>query len=1193
MPPKKGGKAAKSKQEAPKHYSEDEVDALCQKFLKGTKRYHDNLSAVVKRNAAEKDLLKAAEVARDMCFDSLKGDKKHLELILGGTCRNFHILNQGRVEVEFSPANAKDERWEGMHYQLDTVVEILTQMGGFRKWIDTTPPTAIEYGTGIPEWVGQEEDINFECTVEGTALETMFFRVVPDLPQGLKVDKLTGAITGATVEDLEMAPTEFTIIGGNVQGVIRKQVKFGVRAAPPEAFAYDTSKPLAVGGQVNLKPQCKGGKPKKWHSDKELPKGVTVDKNNGFIVGRPLKKSDLQEYLITGSNLSGEAKCTVQLSVLSAPPVSMSYGQMNGMELTVGVSIYAHPEMELQMPDGSLSKAVSVVSIGDREAAKTAREQHRGDRAWGRQGSDGNLFQGKRWAKERNQNWEELMQAGVEADMSFKVEPDLPAGIFLSKSTGVIFGRPKTELSRTEYKVTATNDAGTCETRVIFSSVMKEPKALQYPDVPVLLHEGDDYTFAPEIDGWVEKWTITPDLPKGLTLDESDGTISGVPIGQAGTGTFTIVAANSMGQSQAIIKFQVQQGIPKYLSYTPNVTEHCLKVAVELIPRCVSDAAGAVGVTDFSVDPPLAEGLTLDPATGIITGTPQKIQPTSAYTIKCRNEMGSCEMLMAFEILDMPPQDLSYPGVDDHYGTGEQVNITPVFKGAATKFTVEPPFPTGLNLHEKTGAISGHPEALAAETEYVVNCTNPLGGTTATLVFEVVAGKPEEVVYPELAKFLKVGDGIRFDPVVVPFAQGCTFTVEPALPEGLEYDSKTGVITGSPGKAAPKAAFTFKASNQYGTVECTQEFECSMPNDDPMVVDEVWAAKLEEVIDIEDMPEEPDQKKRLADWMVWMVHRAWLNDPKLTVFDFSNMGMPLPKEEPRIQPKLARAMKTNTSIVTLLLNSSNFRNGTATALAKSLKKNTALEVLNLETNWLDPDGVKAIAQTLTESAATSVLHTWRFSNQMKGGNMGRPVEEALAAMLVANESITKLGFAAQDAHWKNQIDRSLLKNADAARRQRKKDKGIPDKVEEVPALQRSLVKLTLEGEPEKAAWEIFDDDNEGFKMMRKFMSEKRIAPNREQLQAFARVNDVKLSYAQAAPLMVDFRKKLLQNMVGCKVTCTDEQGHAEKGALRSWKDRNDRLTVEVQTENRFQFVSTKFVPLSMSDEFADWLEFVE
>jgi len=1187
MPPKKGKNAQKDA--PPKVYSEEEVDAFCQKFLKSTKRFKDNLGQRVKRNAAEKDLLKAAEQARDLCFDSMKGDKKHLELILGGTCRNFHILQHARVEVEFSPENAKDERWGMMQKTLDTVQEILSQMGGFRKWVDTTPPSGVDWGA-IPEWIGQEEDVEFACTVEGTDPETMYYRVVPALPQGLKIDKLTGMIFGATVEDLEMPQTEFWVIAGNVQGVLKKQIKFGVRAAPPEAVEYDTSKQIAVGGDVFLKPVCRGGRPKKWKVDKELPKGLTIDKKKGIIQGRPMKKCDNQEYMVTGSNLSGTVTGSLQLSVLSAPPVGMNYVGLNGVELAVGVSIYALPEMEMRMPDGTVTRTQSIVSIGDAQAAKTAREQ---TRAWGRQNSDSNLFQGKKWTKARNQNWEELMSQGMEADIVFKVEPELPKGLFLSTSTGVVFGRPKTDFQRMEFKISANNETGGCEARLNFSANMREPKALMYPDVPVLLHEGDDYAFAPEIDGWVEKWTITPDLPNGLTLDESDGTISGVPIGQAGDGAYTITASNSMGESSAIIKFQIQQGIPKYLIYTPNVTEHCLNVAVELIPRCTSDAAGTVGVSGFGVDPPLPDGLSMDPATGVITGTPQAIQPTSTYTIKCKNEMGSCEMMMAFEILDMPPQDLAYPGVDDHYGTGETINITPQFRGAATKFTVEPALPMGLNLDEKTGIISGHPEALAPDTTYVVSCTNPLGGCTCDLVFEVVAGKPDEVVYPELGAALKVGNGVRFDPVVVPFAQGCTFSVEPALPDGLEFDTETGVITGVPKKGAPKAKFVFKATNQYGTCETMTEFECFQPSDDPMVVDEVFAAKLEEVTNIEEMPEEPDKKARLADWMVWMVHRAFLDDPNLKIFDFSNMPMPPPKEEPRIQPKLARSIRTNTSIVTLLLNSSNFKNSTAIGLAKTLKKNSTLEVLNLETNFVDPDGVKAIANQLKESAGSSAIHTWRFSNQMKGNNMGRPVEEAVAEMLAANNKITKLGFSAQDAHWKNQIDRNLLKNADAARRKRKADKGIPDKVEEVPATNRTFVKLKFIGEPENAAWEIFDDDNQPLIMMRRFMTERRMAPTRDQFQAFCRVNEVTMTYKEAVPLIVGFRKKLLDIMVGAIVEATDEAQHTETGTLKSWKEKNDRMTCEIQTDTRFMFVSTKHIPLGMSDEFADWLEFKE
>merc|ERR1719343_1641251 len=108
-----------------------------------------------------------------------------------------------------------------------------------------------------------------------------------------------------------------------------------------------------------------------------------------------------------------------------------------------------------------------------------------------------------------------------------------------------------------------------------------------------------------------------------------------------------------------------------------------------------------------------------------------------------------------------------------------------------------------------------------------------------------------------------------------------------------------------------------------------------------MAVDQVWAANLVDITDIAEMPEEPNKNERLADWMVWMCHRAWLNDSTLKNFDFSNMQMPLPHDEPKIAPKLMNALATNTNITTLLLANSNFQAPQAMAMGESLRSNTA------------------------------------------------------------------------------------------------------------------------------------------------------------------------------------------------------------------------------------------------------------
>ena len=53
--------------------------------------------------------------------------------------------------------------------------------------------------------------------------------------------------------------------------------------------------------------------------------------------------------------------------------------------------------------------------------------------------------------------------------------------------------------------------------------------------------------------------------------------------------------------------------------------------------------------------------------------------------------------------------------------------------------------------------------------------------------------------------------------------------------------------------------------------------------------------------------------------MLYTVHRVALNDPALTVVDFTNLPMPKP-EEPRVAPKLGQALRTNTHVQKVLLN---------------------------------------------------------------------------------------------------------------------------------------------------------------------------------------------------------------------------------------------------------------------------------
>merc|ERR1719329_1693632 len=119
----------------------------------------------------------------------------------------------------------------------------------------------------------------------------------------------------------------------------------------------------------------------------------------------------------------------------------------------------------------------------------------------------------------------------------------------------------------------------------------------------------------------------------------------------------------------------------------------------------------------------------------------------------------------------------------------------------------------------------------------------------------------------------------------------CTFSVDPPLPAGLALDATTGAITGSPTEAADSATYTITATNPSGSTSVELPFSCTEVKQAEATQD--FATSLEGVTDFAALEElaPPDKGGSLLDWMIWMVHRAHLNDPTLKEFSFSQLTM--------------------------------------------------------------------------------------------------------------------------------------------------------------------------------------------------------------------------------------------------------------------------------------------------------------
>ncbi|QNN55703.1 IPTL-CTERM sorting domain-containing protein [Diaphorobacter ruginosibacter] len=120
-------------------------------------------------------------------------------------------------------------------------------------------------------------------------------------------------------------------------------------------------------------------------------------------------------------------------------------------------------------------------------------------------------------------------------------------------------------------------------------------------------------------------WSATG-LPGDLTIDPATGIISGTPT-VAGTSQFTVTVTDDAGQV-------------KRAQFTIVVDPLDLTVTTQALPggqvgqayNASIVVAGGVSPYSFTLTGDLPEGLTLNPATGAITGKPTKAQ-TSTFSV--------------------------------------------------------------------------------------------------------------------------------------------------------------------------------------------------------------------------------------------------------------------------------------------------------------------------------------------------------------------------------------------------------------------------------------------------------------------------------------------------------------------------------------------------------------------------------
>ena len=137
---------------------------------------------------------------------------------------------------------------------------------------------------------------------------------------------------------------------------------------------------------------------------------------------------------------------------------------------------------------------------------------------------------------------------------------------------GTIWGTPTTDMSSTNYTVTANNSAGSFST-TFSMQIMSAPSGITYSPSSMTLEKGTAMTTnTPSYSGsTVTSWSISPALPSGLNFDTSTGAISGTPsVLQTSSQSYTVTATNGQGSATTSVSITINDQAP-VISYTSPI----------------------------------------------------------------------------------------------------------------------------------------------------------------------------------------------------------------------------------------------------------------------------------------------------------------------------------------------------------------------------------------------------------------------------------------------------------------------------------------------------------------------------------------------------------------------------------------------------------------------------------------------
>ena len=322
---------------------------------------------------------------------------------------------------------------------------------------------------------------------------------------------------------------------------------------------------------------------------------------------------------------------------------------------------------------------------------------------------------------------------GNTATVVYSVLPILPAGLAIASTTGIISGTPTAPMASATYTVTAAQ--GTCSLTQGYTFAVACAGITINPATLVGGTIGTAYTQTLTQIGLsgTPAWSVSVGtLPAGITLAGASGVISGTPT-TTGTSNFTISLTNGAGCTQTKT-YSIVVVCPTLVFGVTTASGATVAAAYSLN----AGVTGNTGTIVYSVLPTLPAGLSINTATGVISGTPTAVTPSATYVVTATQTV-ACFATQSYTFAVIPnctPVVLSIAGLADAIvGTPytHTFTVTGGSVGATYAFSTSVALPAGLSLDASTGVISGTP-TLPTTITFLVTAKTPAPNNCSTTI---------------------------------------------------------------------------------------------------------------------------------------------------------------------------------------------------------------------------------------------------------------------------------------------------------------------------------------------------------------------------------------------------------------------------------------------------------------------------